>query len=190
MNLSILIPTIPDRSDLFTILMNRLSQQARLKPVQILSIDDNWSMTTGAKRNKLLSIADGDYISFVDDDDQVAGDYVDVILKAIQSGLDCYGIGGHHSVNGAQKAVYDFDPKHGLNHHFRENGIKWMRYPPNHICVWKRSIALRCSFPDKSLGEDHEWASAQLLKGYSFAKIEGDLYHYDLNKSISTRFNK
>lgn len=187
MVLSILIPTIQERQEIFSGLLETLHKQAGGKSVQVLWLGDNFSMTTGGKRNKLMDIADGDYLCFVDDDDEITGDYVQTILSNIRN-IDCYGIGGWHTVDGKHKAVYDFDPKHGKNHHERINGEKYMRYLPNHLCVWRSDIARRVRFPEKSLAEDHEWAQLQALKGYTFMKINKLIYHYDLNKSISMRY--
>ena len=187
--LSILIPTINGREPFLNDLIFGLLLQSSDLPVQIIWLGDNLSLTTGAKRNKLIQIADGDYISFVDDDDHVSESYVSDILKALD-GTDCIGIGGHHTFDGKQKGIYDFSPNHGKNHHERIDGVKYMRYLPNHLCVWRKETAQRVPFPDKSLAEDHEWAEKQALLGYTFKSIGGNLYHYDLRRAISMRYRK
>ena len=44
---------------------------------------DNKRRSVGSKRNCLLDSAHGEYVSFIDDDDEVATDYVDKILRNI-----------------------------------------------------------------------------------------------------------
>ena len=72
--LSSLRPTLRNRAETLQQQLYRLEYQRQSQPVQLLWLGDNKSMTVGAKRNKLLSIADGDWITFVDDDDVVNSD--------------------------------------------------------------------------------------------------------------------
>jgi len=77
MRLSILICTIEERAPRFNVLMAELNRQMRdyqiSHRVEVLSECDNRTMTIGAKRNLLLSRANGDYTCFIDDDDSVDG---------------------------------------------------------------------------------------------------------------------
>jgi hypothetical protein len=88
MKLSILICSVQKRLHKFAQLAEHLEKQAQNKPVEILWLGDNKSMTVGEKRNKLLSLAKGQYVCFVDDDDWVADDYIDELLKGTESGAD------------------------------------------------------------------------------------------------------
>ena len=75
-SLSILIPTIRERESKFTKLVERLAKLSGHSDfVEILGLWDNKFSTVGDKRNKLLSIAGGDFCVFIDDDDDVADDY-------------------------------------------------------------------------------------------------------------------
>ena len=67
--LSILICTIKSREAYLKELIEELDYQIQFKEVQVLWLGDNKSMSVGAKRNKLLSIADGEWVCFIDDDD-------------------------------------------------------------------------------------------------------------------------
>lgn len=60
-----------------------IENQAYEKPVELLTLYDNRKMSVGRKRSILLSVAQGEYFAFVDDDDRVAPDYVDRLLDAI-----------------------------------------------------------------------------------------------------------
>jgi len=83
---SILIPAIPERyHSAHALLYSLLEQQsvARMQDVELLYLMDNRRRSVGAKRNNLLAMARGDYLSFVDDDDQIAADYVQKIYRQI-----------------------------------------------------------------------------------------------------------
>ena len=83
---SILIAAIPERfHSVQPLLYSLLESQsvARMPNVELLYLMDNRRRSVGAKRNDLLAAARGDYISFIDDDDEVATDYVQRIHRAI-----------------------------------------------------------------------------------------------------------
>ena len=80
--LSILIPSLPERIHLLSSVLSDLHEQSKGKPVEVLVLTDNRHRTTGQKRNQLIGLAQGRFISFVDDDDSVAADYVDQILES------------------------------------------------------------------------------------------------------------
>ena len=82
MKLSILILTLPSRRKTFLDdLLNNLEAQASSYPeVEILVFYDNKKRTVGQKRDGVLSLAKGDYMTFIDDDDSVAEDYIKSII--------------------------------------------------------------------------------------------------------------
>ena len=86
--LSILTPTIPSRKEQLSKLTEKIAKQIGDLPVEHLVFSDNRTRTIGAKRQALLDIARGEYIAFVDDDDDIKPDYVAEILSAIQQGPD------------------------------------------------------------------------------------------------------
>ena len=88
MKLSVLICTIPERKEKFDILLNKLQFLSINKDVEILC--DNrarGTVTIGQKRNDLINKSTGDYISFVDDDDDISNNYFDLILNAIETDM-------------------------------------------------------------------------------------------------------
>lgn len=102
---SILIPCIPERMNMAAQLYRKLHQQiADAKAnVEVLCLIDDCRMSVGTKRQKLLDIARGDYIAFVDDDDDVTDRYVPAIWDAILESRcpACRGTGTYE------------DPQHG-----------------------------------------------------------------------------
>src|SRR5688572_12515966 len=99
MTLSILICTIPKRKYQLQALMKLLLRQIGQLDVQVIA-DSNMGITTGAKRNHLIHLAQGKYVTFIDDDDTISKDYVSEIMKAIESEPDVVGFKGWITTNG------------------------------------------------------------------------------------------
>ena len=152
--LSILTPTIPSRKEQLSKLSEKIAKQSNDLAVEHLSFADNRTRTIGAKRQALLDIARGEYIAFVDDDDDIEPDYVSEILLAIQQGPDVITFEQNSYYNGAfSKVVF------GLNNRdepFQPNGITLRA--PWHVCVWKRELVKTCQFGESNYGEDIIWS--------------------------------
>lgn len=176
MKLSILICTLESRRSTFEALEAHLLGQCRNRPVEVLHERDSGQISTGAKRNKLLERAAGDYVVFVDDDDWVTDDYTSSILRAID-GSDAISIDGWMTTDGADERSWRISihyPWAAVNENGRE---VYLRYP-NHITPVRREHALAAGFPDKSNFEDKAYADAlrPLLK--SEVRVGKKLYHY------------
>ena len=175
MKLSILICSLQKRLTEFALLCEHLQKQAEGKPVEILWLGDNKSMSVGEKRNKLLSMAKGDYVCFVDDDDWVAYDYVDAILKGIDQKKDCI----------CFDAVYSTDEGDIIPVHYSVNNLLNVDEPgkprlrvPNHLIPIKQEYALATMFLEKNFGEDTDYGLRvrRLLK--TEYKIDRSMYYY------------
>lgn len=66
--------------------------------IELLVLEDNRKRLMGDKWQSMIDIAQGEYISFIDDDDLVSEKYVDTILPLLD-GVDCVGFTGHISIN-------------------------------------------------------------------------------------------
>jgi len=180
---SILICSIPNRWG-FTgdrpyamELLKELDRQASEYPdVEVLLLYDNQKRTTGEKRNILLSIAKGDYISFIDDDDWVAPDYVSSIHSAIRErGVDVITFGIRAS---SQKIPEDPEPSWCFDNPTNESIVFDPNDPPHHTSVWHAEFARRVSFLPLNHGEDSRWRRdlrALMPTGYAIPKF---LYHW------------
>ena len=62
--------------------------------VEILTHVDGGEISTGNKRNALVNIARGTYVVHVDDDAEVASDYVSSILEAAKQDSDAIVLNG------------------------------------------------------------------------------------------------
>ena len=184
--LSILIPTLNSRSVKLQELIIELNYQIQGKPVQILWLGDNKSMTTGEKRNHLLSMANGDFVAFVDDDDHISSNYIVCLLEAIEANPDktviCFT--GEKTTDGKQDLPFRYDVNIGRNQRKTIDGKEWRVMVPDHLCAWHRSH-ITAKYPHKNISEDHDWAK-EMAFTYSESDqvlLEDTLYFYDYDRT-------
>jgi glycosyltransferase involved in cell wall biosynthesis len=171
--LSILIASTQSRLAMTNQLLEYLHAQAREEQVEIL-VDWHESNNIGTKRNNLLKMAQGEYIVFVDSDDEVAHNYIDLILKATETGPDCIGISGVITINSSAERPWHISKDYGM---WYERGAVYYR-TPNHISPVKRELALKAGFPEIKFAEDYEYSMRLLPLLKSEVKIPGILYYY------------
>lgn len=169
---------MPERSEMFKKLHDKISKQiekAKTKEVEILS-DDSLDITTGKKRNLLLAQSKGDFVVFVDDDDDVYDYYVEEILNTINKNpeIDCIGTNGIISFNGQNPKRWFISKSYK---HWHESGDTYYR-TPNHISPIRREIAIGIGFPNQYHGEDFEYSISILPHLHKEAIIAKPLYHY------------
>lgn len=172
--LSILICSLTSRHKTLNELVVELKRQ-KTDRVEILAEIDGGQITTGAKRNLLLERAQGDYIAFVDDDDMVSEDYVEKILKAIETRPDCCGIEGIITFEKRQESRLFI---HSLQHKEWFEMDKVYYRCPNHLSPVKRELALQTGFPDKTIGEDRDYSLRLLSLLKTEVYIDGPIYFY------------
>jgi glycosyltransferase involved in cell wall biosynthesis len=185
-----MILSIPSRIEKYLIpLMNKLENQALNYPqVEILCLIDNKSMTIGEKRQAILNSSRGKWVGFMDDDDDIADDYISCLVNAMKTTpSDVITFDQHCVVNGDEFTV-NFSMKNPNDRYVY--GMKHIRRPPFHICYWKSEIAKQAKFEESSYGEDYAWC----LKMYPFIKSETHidkylhLYKYDDRTSESIQY--
>jgi glycosyltransferase involved in cell wall biosynthesis len=194
--LSILVCTVPQRKFFFQRLADRLQPQIDKFKDRVeckadprprgFKMPDGRKGTIGDKRNALLREAVGEYVCFVDDDDLVSGDYVEVILEAISMNPDADSVGliGVQQVDG-KGPLYPFAHSIKYDGWFEENG--WRYRCPNHLNAVKREIALKVGFPPLDHGEDREYSMGikDLIK--TEAPVNQTIYLYDF-RTTKTEF--
>ena len=177
MRLSILICTIPERKDKFFKLTEKLTKQIN-ENVEVLYESDNRVKSVGEKRNSLLSSATGDYVCFIDDDDDISDDYISKILEAIETEPDCVAINLRYFHNNEYI---------GLSHHsikyFSWKTVKteaeiFFERTPNHLNPIRRSKAILVKFPEVSHGEDHAWSNEIKQYLHTEVNIDEPIYFY------------
>lgn len=172
--LSILIPTIPERESKLAALMSKLQSQIGELPVEVVAFSDNRKRTIGDKRTGLLRLAQGDYIAFVDDDDDISEDYVAAILGAAQSQPDVITFRQHSTYNGLESIV-EFHAKN-QDAPFRPGEVTLRA--PWHVCAWKRSKVDSCVFGRSNYGEDIVWCMQARRRVQTSIHIPRILHYY------------
>ncbi len=200
---SILICGIPERyHSVQPLLYSLLEAQAiaRRPDVELLFLMDNKRRTVGAKRNVLLATSAGEYISFIDDDDEVAPNYVDKILAEITKGrkesppvdVICFSQRATLSPSGViHECSYSLKFKERKLEQidfFPTNSLKWTG-PPAHTMVWRRELTRIILFDNKNFGEDVDWVDQVCKRAKKEVQITGDpLYFYKFSeKGTATR---
>lgn len=181
--LSILIPTMESRLPLYSRLHEELTRQVTLPgagpAIEILTLSDDGSEKVGAKRNQLMDKAKGRFLVFVDDDDRVSPNYVELILAAIRQNpaADCISFPGEITFCGQQprKLV------HSIRYiDWYEHQGEYLR-PPCHITPIRSDIARPYRFAEVDYSEDVDWAM-RLSRDRALqqeATIDAVLYYYD-----------
>ncbi|WP_197508103.1 glycosyltransferase [Mycobacterium sp. 1245801.1] len=177
-DLSILVCSVSERFDGFAAQIQRqlygqidkLADRDRSR-VEVIVLTDTRSMTIGGKRNHLVNMAAGKYVVFVDDDDEIADDYVESLLNATRSGADVLVFNLEYQFNGARKRVI----RHSLR--FTDDSTRGLN-TPRHTSAVRRDIALALPFAETSYGEDFDWAQRLLSVAKTECAINKTLYIY------------
>lgn len=183
-DLSILILTLPTRIDSYAKLIKSLNLQViqnnLIGRVQILSLCDTKEISVGEKRNILLNKSVGKYVCFIDDDDEIASNYLIKIISALNSNADVITFCGDY-VENKIRTPFSISMVHRNNY----NHTNLFSRLPNHLCPVKRQIALSCQFTDKNFGEDSDYAERinKYIKNEFHIQDKLYFYMYDSNTS-------
>lgn len=179
--LSILIPTLSSRTEQCLTLVDSLLDQIEKSnyPVEVVTLYDEGQKSIGTKRNELIQMSKGEYICFVDDDDRIASNYIELIMDGIAHDVDCCSLRGVITWNGMDAAIFEHSIKYKA-YIETENSIKYERFP-NHLNCIRKSIANQFHFPDISFSEDTDWATQIFKSGLIKTEhyIDAVIYHYD-----------
>ena len=157
--LTIAIPTMKSRRDMFDRLMAELNKQIRendLVPyVQIYPMRDNGSAPIGYKRNHMNIWCSGEYVAHFDDDDWPSADYVKSLYNVIKEnkGVDCVTFNAEVTYDGEnpELMIYSLDYKEN-NQVKLPDGSTYRERMVSHLCAIRREILL--SHPFKLIGLD------------------------------------
>jgi glycosyltransferase involved in cell wall biosynthesis len=182
--LSILICSLDERSAMLDKLLDSLRFQAT-PAVEIHVFCDDGTIPSGAKRNKLLEWATGDYVAFVDDDDEVSADYIPQLLKAAESHMDVLTFDVDRIVDGevVEREIFRL---HGNDEN--GNGSPIVQMQANHLCAWKLDLARMVRFPDwLGYGDDQFWYGPLVASRAAKTEyhINRTLYRYRWSKNGS-----
>jgi glycosyltransferase involved in cell wall biosynthesis len=177
--LSILVCSLLERNNTFlNKLINSVESQIGDNPVEFLVFSDNAKRSIGAKRNDLLRLSKGKYVSFIDDDDRISDTYIkDILNEIVNWSPDVIVFDAEISFNGSNNKLV----KYGREYDYCEKSDAYYRHP-NHLMVHKKENITEF-FNNINFGEDDEWASRMLPRIVTQSRINKILYFYDYNTS-------
>lgn len=194
MKLSILIPTLPQRKKMFNILRKNLTAQIdyvhsthpSLGQVEILFDSSKkflkGGLSVGAKRDALKCRATGEYLVFVDDDDMIAPNYLESILRLMESNPDIITFRSLYK-SSTYWGIVDMNLNHAENEQMNDSTI--VKRQPFHVCPIRTSIAQQHSFPDINNAEDWGWMVKVLTDCKTQSHSDQILHQYNEFASVS-----
>lgn len=191
MKLSILVATVPNRIRSFypNIMEKLMNQIGDRKDIELIGLFDNKRRTVGAKRNDLLNMARGEFLVFIDDDDDVANDYIQLVSQAIEQfpSADCIVYDCITTINDdPNQTTYSQYSIHNEYTQWRDqNGKLQWRGKPAHTMVYRSSIAKAHKYPDQNYGEDVHYVRRASKDIKQEIKIDKVLYYYRFNSKVS-----
>lgn len=191
--LSILIPTMPNRRDVRNSLCAKLRKQIKeLRyegSIEILIDEDSGEATIGEKRTSLVRRSHGEYIMFMDDDDDIADTYIENIAGCLASrDTDAVTFGGIVTQNPVLVFI------HSIMYNDMYGKGELLFRPPNHLNALRRSIAVQTPFISASFGEDSDYAMRisknSLIKSEKFIPLPLYIYRPSTNGACSKEMEK
>lgn len=153
--------------------------------VEVVVYWNRGTKTIGEYRQALLEDARGTYVSFVDDDDRIAGDYCERILAALAASPDYVGFEllythmSRHHPRGYEVQVF-----HSLRHRGWHQKGRSLYRDVTHLNPIRRDLALQVPF-NGGPGEDRRWAQAVRPLLTTEVYIDDVMYFYDFNRASS-----
>jgi glycosyltransferase involved in cell wall biosynthesis len=149
--------------------------------IELLS-DDRMHISVGQKRNELLQKAQGEYVCFIDDDDDITDDYIKLVMEGIETGKDCMSLRGVYICDGVDGGIFEHSIRYKKWETVEGKEVKYLRYP-NHLNTIKASIAKKFKFPEKNHGEDYDWSTvihkSELIQTEHY--IDDIMYYYQFD---------
>lgn len=186
--LSILMCTTPERNEMFSKLFTEIHRQLEyiqtfheaLGRVEIL-VDDSikfldGGLSVGKKREALLARAEGEYLCYLDSDENISPDYLETILRLCYQGQDICTFRAMVKLKDFW-ALVDMRLAYHVNDQITPDYT--VRRPPWHVCAVKTKYAKMHSFPDVNNAEDFVWMERVLTHCTSEAHSERIIFQYN-----------
>lgn len=192
--LSILIPTTPERVEMFSRLHMELFRQITyvhtvhptLGRVEIIADDSkrflDGGLSIGAKRESLLRRATGDYLCYLDSDESISPNYVETLVRLCGQNKDLCTFRAVVKTD-HYWTVVDMSFYNPENEDATPDRI--VKRTAWHVCPVRSRIAKRFHFPDTNYGEDYEWMREVLKACHSEAKTDAIIFQYNHSKQHS-----
>lgn len=192
--LSILIPSIPSRLEASARLLNQLEDQIKslndvhptLGMVELL-IDPSRSfldggLSIGKKREQLAKDASGKYLCFLDDDEDIAPNYVETLVRLCHQDKDVCTFRSIAKLDNYW-TIIDMRLSHPVDEQASPDFIVHRR--PWHINAIRSEIAKQYTFPDTNYSEDSDWMTNVLYECKTEAHTDAVLHQYNHSSKTS-----
>lgn len=188
LQLSILIATTPERQEKFTILYNELMRQKTAfdtthDSLGCLEIVVNagarfldGGLSIGKKREALVNEASGEYLCFLDDDESIAPNYIESLMRLCYQDMDVCTFRAFVKMENFW-ALVDMRLMYNVNDQL--NPDYTTRRPPWHMCPVKSKYAKIYGFPDVNAAEDFEWMKKVLKLCTTEAHTDKIIFQYN-----------
>lgn len=184
---AILVPTISQREPLFLRLLDVLLPQldAHDGRVTVTAWRNDGDPRLAELRDVMINTADAEYVSFVDDDDLVADDYVSRIVDALAERPDHVGFRLAYCVDGEEREIVDHSLRHGRWH---RNGESRLVRDFTHVDPVRREHATRGRFATAKHGraEDRAWVKQVRPFLSTESYVDAVLYRYLWSESTTS----
>lgn len=192
--LSILIPTIPERHSTFIDLYGKLWRQMyhlhmnhqTLGEIEWISDSTksflNGGLSIGKKREALVKRATGKYLCFLDDDEDIAPNYVETIVRLCQLNKDVCTFRSIAKLDNYW-TIIDMRLSYPENEEANPDYIVHRR--PWHINAIRSEIAKQYTFPDTNYSEDSDWMTNVLYDCKTEAHTDAVIHQYNYNSKLS-----
>jgi hypothetical protein len=171
---TVLIATIPGRERKLQLLITTIREKvSRIAPeirLEICIDFDNRESSIGTKRQRLLERAQGKYLSFIDDDDEITDAYIEDFLATFRGNFHTMRLRGQmgdypfvHST-----AVKLTDPMATMD------SPPVFQRPPNHLNPMLSDIAKLIRFKNATYGEDLDWTISMARTGFLQREYRSD----------------
>jgi hypothetical protein len=166
MQLSILIPAVPERWDVAKQLFTRLKNMCEGKDIEVLLFMDNRKRFCGAKMDALMNISNGKYFMFCHDDDDILR--IDEVYQATFQDVDVITFKQLCINRNAEMTPYVVtfglqNPNEINVSAENPNVFTDCRRPPYHVCAWNRkfkTIPYNC---EMYAAEDWDWVKRAIV---------------------------
>lgn len=184
--LTIICPTIPSRASRFEVLKAKIEGQANklravhptLGKVEFIYDDSKpfleGGLSIGSKLNGLLRRATGKYICTLHDDDNIAPNYVETLVRLCHRDADVIAFRNVSKMDNFWMTVdmSMYYPNDQASPSFEIRRQAW------NICPVRATFAKSVQYPDSSYGEDFDWMKKVLEYCTTEVKTSAILHEY------------
>ena len=198
--LSVCICSLASRKKQAQKLFEKLSTQAKnLGRVEVILATDCGEATSGYKRHLLSTKSNGEFISFVDDDDDVTPDYVKKIVAGCQkfphvvtfnvlvvqeANKNSYARMNLHTLATPREVT-----PYGKSTDKKYGEVFLVGMFPSHLCAWRRDIQRKIAYdPRLNCKDDAAWIEPTMAANLATVehRIAEVLYFYQYSNSGTT----